>query len=192
MKYLIIIILVALFAGCNTPDPDRVTINIDPTVLRHSHNDYSSRAPLYGALEAGCQIVEVDVVLSLSGKIVLAHGATWYTTSLLHYGHLESKYLRPMREICEDRGYDLYLFIELKDGSPAIKDILGELLRKYQTPRLHYLLGGWDFDGAYPDRPVLYDAIMEAYGFDLNIVSSDAFFAANVVETIDLPQRILK
>ncbi len=171
---------------------EEIEININPSILKHSHNDYATREPLYEALRKGCQIIEADIILDFSNDLVLAHDKKWYTEFLLNYGDLESIYLGPMNRICEIRGCDLYLFIELKDGFYEIKNILYNLLKKYQHPKLHYLLDAWDFDGLYPDRPILLESIMIDYTFELNLQLSDSFFMSNSIETIDLPERVLK
>lgn len=193
IKKIILLISIIFLLSCNDdPKTEEIEININPFILKHSHNDYRTREPLYEALRKGCQIIEADIILSNSNKLVLAHDKTWYNEFLLNYGYLESVYLEPMNDICRKRNYDLYLFIELKDGAPEIKDILYNLLKKYQHHKLHYLIGAWDFNGLFPDRPILLDFIISEYCVELNLELSDSFFMTNSVETIDLPGRILK
>jgi len=186
-KIILFLFLFIFIQSCNdTPDLKDVDININLAVMKHSHNDYATNNPLYGALKAGCQIVEADIILSIDDRIVLSHDKKWYTETLINYGTLEDVYLRPMKEICKERGYDLYLFVEFKDGSPDIKDILHDLFVKYQYRKLHYIIGGWDFDGLYPERKTLFDAFMYFYSDELMLSSWDIFVKLNNVTTVDL------
>lgn len=186
---ILLLILSISFIGAiceNTPNSNSIEINIQENVWIHSHNDYQTREPLYEALRKGCQIIEADIIIDHKGDLVLAHDTNWYNEYGWNYGLLKDVYLQPMRDICKIRNVDLWLFIELKDDSFEIKDKLYNLLKKYETEKLHYLIGAWDFDGEFSNRITLLNNFMNDYSEYLDIELVDIFFTTHNITTIDL------
>lgn len=112
-------------------DPLIGTISrLAPAVRAHSHNDYVQERPLWKALENHFFSVEADVWLR-SGELVVSHLGYNLT------GRLKALYLDPLQERVRRLGSvygdsrEFLLWIDVKDGSPAMPAKLHELFLQY-------------------------------------------------------------
>ncbi len=134
-------VVVALTAGCG-PKPACAGDEAPPAVpvastaagflpYGHSHNDYEQDRPLQQALDADLYSVEAD--LWLDGEDIVVKHDAW----ALSVGTLQELYLDPLQALIDDRGsvhgdgVVFTLWLDLKDGSPAMTDALTALLSGY-------------------------------------------------------------
>lgn len=93
----------------------------------HAHNDYEHERPLTDALLAGFASVEADV-WHRDGEVVVSHDA-WSQK-----GTLQDLYLTPLDALLarqssvHDDGAPFTLWLDLKDGTPELREGLQELL----------------------------------------------------------------
>ena len=96
----------------------------------HSHNDYEQKHPLLDA--AASRITSVEADLYLEGEVIMvAHDrGKWH-------GEFESLYLKPLNEFWQKHalpvrdGETFLLWLDLKDGSLALRQHLHRLLEAY-------------------------------------------------------------
>lgn len=107
-------------------------------VLRegHAHNDYWHWKPLTQATNAGFMSVEVDVHL-LMGDILVNHEAIFTRKGR----NLERLYLKPLFELAKANNFasiypngpqEFILYIDIKQGCPALADTLISQLKRYE------------------------------------------------------------
>jgi hypothetical protein len=100
----------------------------------HSHNDYEQKRPLLDAVAASITSVEVDLFLEGDVLMVAHDRGTWR-------GEFESLYLKPLNELWQKNalavrdGETFLLWLDLKDGSPALRQHLHRLLESYPITR---------------------------------------------------------
>ena len=100
----------------------------------HSHNDYKQKRPLLDAVEARISSVEADLWLE-NGKVLVAHDrGKWI-------GEFETLYLKPLDQLWKENalpvraGEPFLLWLDLKDGSAALRERLHQLLANYDCTR---------------------------------------------------------
>lgn len=109
-----------------------------PTILvnGHAHNDYWHTRPLHQAIESGFMSVEVDVHL-LKGDILVNHEAIFTRKGR----NLEKLYLKPLFELARANDFksvypdgpkEFFLYIDIKQGCPALADTLIKQLKPYE------------------------------------------------------------
>ncbi len=139
--------LALCLAGC-PPVLDDVAPQPRPEfIFKHAHNDYEHPRPLLDALEQGFESVEADVWLDGEAIGVSHTGAPFK-------GTLDALYLQPLAERVAQRGSvhgdgrPFTLWLDLKQGSPALQDLLVGALaaRDYLTT--------FDDDGVLQQRAV--------------------------------------
>jgi hypothetical protein len=107
-----------------TPAPEAAE---DPLLRAHAHNDYAHPRPLLDALDAGFSSVEVDVWLR-DDRVWVSHDSTGGA------GWLDELYLDPLDDLIAEGGSvhgdgaPFTLWIDLKQGSSALREALHELL----------------------------------------------------------------
>jgi hypothetical protein len=100
----------------------------------HSHNDYEQKRPLLDAVAASITSVEVDLFLEGDVLMVAHDRGKWR-------GEFESLYLKPLDELWQKNvlpvhdGETFLLWLDLKDGSPALRQHLHRLLESYPVTR---------------------------------------------------------
>ena len=96
----------------------------------HSHNDYEQKRPLLDAVASRITSVEVDLFLE-GDVIMVAHDRGKWR------GEFETLYLKPLNELWQKnalpvRGDEIFLlWLDLKDGSAALRQHLHRLLETY-------------------------------------------------------------
>ena len=96
----------------------------------HSHNDYEQKRPLLDAVASRISSVEADLFLE-GDVIMVAHDRGKWR------GEFESLYLKPLNELWQKdalpvRGGETFLlWLDLKDGSPALRRHLRRVLGTY-------------------------------------------------------------
>ena len=102
----------------------------------HAHNDYWHSRPLHQAIENGFMSVEVDVHL-LKGDILVNHEAIFTRKGR----NLEKLYLKPLFELAKTNDFksvypdgpeEFFLYIDIKQGCPAMADTLIMQLKRYE------------------------------------------------------------
>ena len=100
----------------------------------HSHNDYEQKRPLLDAVTASITSIEVD--LFLEGEVIMvAHDRGKWR------GEFEDLYLKPLNELWQKNalpvrdGETFLLWLDLKDGSAALRQHLHRLLKSYPVTR---------------------------------------------------------
>lgn len=120
----------------------------EPVLRAHSHNDYLHDAPFYDAWNNGFVSVEADIFLE-EDKLLVAH-----TQGGTRKGRtLEGLYLRPMREMIQKNGGNIYsnssqamtLLIDIKTGGLDTYKALHHALEKYED-----MLTVYDENGVKP------------------------------------------
>lgn len=103
----------------------------------HAHNDYWHAKPLIQAVNAGFMSVEVDVHL-LKGDILVNHEAAFTRKGR----NLEKLYLKPLFEMAKANNFEsiyqngpkeFILYIDIKQGCPALADTLINQLKPYEA-----------------------------------------------------------
>jgi len=116
------------------------TLQVSKVIPAHSHNDYESKRPLYGALHKGCMSVEVDVHL-IQNELYVSHNRP---KILDQKQTLENLYLIPLqkhikannRSVYANYDEPFYLMIDVKTGSEKTYQKLREVLSKYKELRM--------------------------------------------------------
>lgn len=104
-----------------------------PPSLKHAHNDYEHTRPLLDALEQKFESVEADIWLDGNGTdIGISHNGAPFK------GTLKALYLDPLAQRVADNGGSVhgdgktfYLWLDFKDGSSAIQDLVATQLAGY-------------------------------------------------------------
>jgi len=133
--------------------------------LRHSHNDYLQRRPLWDALDAGFESLEVDVHL-LQGELYVGHNAP----DVRAHWTLQTAYLDPLYQLfrAQPTHWPLILDVDFKDldPRPAVAR-LDALLRNHTYAglfsRMHDGERGWEW------APVTVYISMAPYGFGVGL-----------------------
>ncbi|SIQ29325.1 alkaline phosphatase [Maribacter ulvicola] len=95
----------------------------------HSHNDYQQNIPLWKALGAEVNSIEVDVFYE-NGKLMVAHELD----EIQEYRTLERLYLDPLKEVLQldlIANRSLQLMIDVKTNAYTTIDAIVEVLKKY-------------------------------------------------------------
>ena len=110
--------------------PAFAALSLDDLRRGHSHNDYEQRHPLHDALDQHLYSVEADIWLR-RGKILISHIGWSFK------GSLEDLYLNPLQQLVNRQGSVqgdgriFFLWLDIKDGSAALRAALHQLLTKY-------------------------------------------------------------
>lgn len=137
MRFFSFLLLAALFFTAD------VRAQVTPIPEGHSHNDYWKWRPLKQALANGFMSVEADVHLR-HGDMLVNHEAIFTRKGR----NLERLYLQPLYERAKANGFrsvytdgpkEFILYIDIKQGCPAICDTLISQLRNYEE-----MLTVWD------------------------------------------------
>jgi hypothetical protein len=125
---------VSALALCACP-PMLADVDAGPTFppsLKHAHNDYEHTRPLFDALDQKFESVEADIWLDGTTEIGVSHAGPPYK------GSLKSLYLDPLAQRIADHngsvhgdGKPFFLWLDLKDGSQALQDLLVAQLAGY-------------------------------------------------------------
>ena len=100
----------------------------------HSHNDYHQTRPLLDAIGAGVNSVEADIFLEGKTIRVAHHRGNWR-------GDFETLYLQPLNALWESKtlptrsAEPFLLWLDLKEGSAALRTALHQLLSQYPVTR---------------------------------------------------------
>jgi hypothetical protein len=102
-----------------------------PPSLKHAHNDYEHPRPLLDALDQKFESVEADVWLD-GAEVGVSHNGPPFK------GSLKGLYLDPLAARVASNGGSVhgdgkpfYLWLDLKDGSAALQDLLASQLAGY-------------------------------------------------------------
>lgn len=122
-------LLLATPAIAHAAPPAGPTDGVQPLERAHAHNDYEHARPLSDALSHGFRSVEADVWL-VGDQLCIGHDAPDCSRTL------ESLYLDPLAEIAQVNGGEIYdgstaplrLYVDVKDGGPAVWDVLNDKL----------------------------------------------------------------
>jgi hypothetical protein len=98
--------------------------------MKKSHNDYFCKHQIIDALNANCDILEIDVII-IRGEVMISH--SWRPFKWLTYGKAE-KYFKA----CKDN--EKILEIEIKTTDYKIINVLLKLILKYRTEDSIYIL----------------------------------------------------
>jgi len=129
MRQLWLVVLVLLVA-------QGTSAQVAPIPEAHAHNDYWHVRPLMQALDNGFMSVEADVHL-LHGDLLVNHEAIFTRKGRT----LQKLYLRPLFERAKANNFqsvytngpqEFVLYIDIKQGCPAICDTLIAQLRPYE------------------------------------------------------------
>lgn len=90
----------------------------------HSHNDYLRDVPFWEAFEAGCESIEVDVILK-DGGLMVAHEVESIKPELT----LKSLYLEPIRSAKQQGKIDTFGFHLLIDCKTEAYTTLGQIVK---------------------------------------------------------------
>ncbi|MDP3237357.1 MAG: hypothetical protein Q8N26_31510 [Myxococcales bacterium] len=99
-------------------------------VFKHAHNDYEHPRPLFDALDAGFESVEVDVWIDGTDIGVSHTGAPFK-------GSLKALYLDPLAQLVRTRGRvnrsggPFFLWLDLKQGDQRLLDLIATQLAEY-------------------------------------------------------------
>ena len=125
------LLLCLLLSACPPVLPE---VDAGPQVnpsFKHAHNDYEHPRPLLDALDAKFESVEADVWLDGSDVGVSHNGAPFK-------GSLKALYLDPLAERVTANGGSVhgdgkpfFLWLDLKQGSAALQDLLATQLEGY-------------------------------------------------------------
>ena len=125
-------IVIAVTMGCAGSDARSISAEQYKAVLIHSHNDYLSSDPFWGAYNAGAASIEADVWW-LGDQLYVAHDREEITPERT----LLAMYLEPIRQALRDAGgkpirdgRPLQLMVELKNEGEQSLDALVRLLEK--------------------------------------------------------------
>ena len=145
---------------------------------RQSHNDYWSKHQVYDALNAGCNIIEIDVIY-LRGNLYLSH--SWRPLSCLTYGSPEM-YFEKLASCSGGNAKNIHLYIEVKTGNMKAVPLLTDLINKY--PAINVLIYGSGDSGRF------YVALETMWNCNLYrkkpVVWEKAFAVRNKVERVDV------
>lgn len=125
------LLLAVVLSACPPVLPE---VDAGPTVnpsLKHAHNDYEHPRPLLDALDAKFESVEADVWLDGS-EIGVSHDGSPFK------GSLKALYLDPIAErlganggSVQGDGKTFYLWLDLKQGTPALLELIAGQLSGY-------------------------------------------------------------
>jgi hypothetical protein len=128
MRYLS---LALLLSACPPVLPDIDAGVTTSTSLKHAHNDYEHPRPLADALEQGFQSVEADLWLD-GAEIGVSHDGAPFK------GSLKALYLEPLATrlaanngSVHGDGQPFYLWLDLKQGSPALQELVATQLEGF-------------------------------------------------------------
>ncbi len=145
MRYLVLLFLTA----CPSVLPDVDAGPTFPPTWKHAHNDYEHTRPLLDALDQKFESVEADIWLDGTDIGVSHLGAPFK-------GSLKSLYLDPLAArlaansgSVHGDGKQFFLWLDLKNGSTAIQDVLATQLAGYD------FLTRFDDVGAMATSPVI-------------------------------------
>lgn len=133
LKLLSLLTAVAILAGSAPADEISAKLLFEwPGFLprAHSHNDYEQKRPLLDAVASHITSVEADLFLE-GDVIMVAHDRGKWR------GEFESLYLKPLNELWQKNalpvrdGETFLLWLDLKDGSAALRQHLHRLLEAY-------------------------------------------------------------
>ena len=137
LKLLSLITAAALLAGPAPADETSAELLLKwPGFLphAHSHNDYEQKRPLLDAVASHITSVEAD--LFLEGEVIMvAHDRGKWR------GEFEELYLKPLNDLWQKNvlpvrdGETFLLWLDLKDGSAALRRHLHRLLEMYPVTR---------------------------------------------------------
>ena len=140
-------------------------------MIRMSHNDEWCTHPIDDARNAGCQILDVDIVYD-RGTVYTSHSKRWFRC--MYRGKLET-YIRKMTA-------DMILYLDIKDASPKLAEAVIALFREYVF--VHPVLIGGDAD---PARQAIADYIQKTLAAEgLNIKLFSEFAVRNEIQSVDV------
>lgn len=127
------LLCLALFACPPVLAPVDAGPQVNPS-FKHAHNDYEHARPLLDALDQRFESVEADLWLDGNGNdLGVSHGGAPFK------GTLRSLYLDPLAERVAANGGSVhgdgkpfFLWIDLKDGSRVLQDVLATQLSGYE------------------------------------------------------------
>jgi hypothetical protein len=102
--------------------------------LAHSHNDYQQKRPFFDAVQARVTGVEADLFLDGTAIRVAHNRGQWR-------GDFETLYLKPLNQLWLENalpvrtGETFLLWLDLKEGSAALRQTLHQLLQNYPATR---------------------------------------------------------
>lgn len=128
-----LLLVVPLLCAC---PPTLEAVDAGPQLnpsYKHAHNDYEHARPLLDALEQHFESVEADIWLDGNGSdLGVSHGGAPFK------GTLRALYLEPLKERVAANGGSVhgdgkpfFLWIDLKDGSRSLQDVLATQLASY-------------------------------------------------------------
>ena len=110
-------VVISIMTGCAGSDSRSISAEQYRSVLIHSHNDYLSSDPFWGAYNAGAASIEADIWW-LDDQLYVAHDEEEITPERT----LLTMYLEPIRQVFCDaggvtgqNGRQLQLMVELKN-----------------------------------------------------------------------------
>jgi hypothetical protein len=124
----------AFVAGAEEPSANALFTWPKFLQLAHSHNDYQQKRPLLDAMQARVTSVEADLFLEGAAILVAHHRGDWR-------GDFETLYLKPLNQLWLENalpvraGESFLLWLDLKDGSAALRQHLHQLLQSYPITR---------------------------------------------------------
>lgn len=155
--------------------------------MKHSHNDYWCKKPIFDALKADCIIFEIDIVWSYN-DIYLSHSLRPFKSMM--YGKLKS-YLRNFKKDVIEKypNKKYYLYIEFKSGNKKIISRLGELLTKYFNKDITILLSAKDnncFSRKFQKRERCLKKFYDKYNVILTLIYMKTFKETTSIKRVDL------
>ena len=145
--------------------------------LKMSHNDEWTKHPIIDAINAGCEIIEVDVVYSHE-KVWASHSRRWF--KFLYRMPFEN-YVRDLLHVANIQKPILY--IDIKEGSLSLARDIYDILRTYQYKGL-VLVGG--SGGVLADGCARYLVYWASMIGTVNIQFLSTFLEENKIESIDV------
>ena len=174
-KLLLIMIIVLACCSCGADKPDKVEINIVEGEWRHSHNDYRAEYTIYDALEAGCQILEYDIIYA-HGAVYVTHDNEFYDSPLTYFGEL-TEYLEEIEEVVTEYRIKLYVYLEVKSRH-SLKEPLYKVLSAHTHESIQYLPEDWNSEFAVD--------FIDSYGDELNLVQYRDFAQGKNIIDLDV------
>ena len=127
-------------------------------VAVHSHNDYATQNPFWGAYEAGAGSIECDMFYVGNETFLVGHDLK----DLDSAATFENMYLEPLAGAVRSGGRSVTLMVEIKSSDPdAYVDALARKLERYADvfdPEVNphacgLLITGWHFPEDYSRHP---------------------------------------
>lgn len=138
--------------------------------ILYSHNCYKAKRPIEDSFEAGCNMLEADVVY-LNDKVMLSHG--WVPFECMCHGELEEVFLKPLFNMAVSNNLpkNFWLYVEIKTGDLDIVKPLYRLLRKYKHKKINLCMSVQDRYPTQKCRAKVLAVFMENYKEELNILN---------------------